>query len=68
MVVVVDGGGMKRPPLEFLCEDSQIKLYVNLNLHHDLVNREEEWNVVYSWFNICKLYLQDTALQTRWKY
>ena len=29
---------MKRPLLQFLGEDSQIKLYMNLNLHHDLVN------------------------------
>ena len=32
------GGGIRRPPLQFLGEDSQIKLYLNLNLHHDLVN------------------------------
>ena len=31
-------GCMSRPPLQFLGEDSQIKLYMNLNLHHDLVN------------------------------
>ena len=35
---VVGGGGMRRPPLKFLGEDSQVKLYMNLNLHHDLVN------------------------------
>ena len=32
------GGGMRRPPSQFLAEDSQIKLYLNMNLHHDLVN------------------------------
>ena len=29
---------MKLPPLQFLGEDSQTKLYMSLNLHHDLVN------------------------------
>ena len=29
------GGGMGRPPLQFLGEDLQIKLYMNLNLHND---------------------------------
>ena len=38
-LLVVGGGGMRRLPLQFLGEDSQIKLYMNLNLHHDLVNR-----------------------------
>ena len=35
-LVVVGGGGMRWPPLQFLGEGSQIKLY--LNLHHDLAN------------------------------
>ena len=32
------GGGIRRPPLQFLGEVSQIKLYMNLYLNHDLVN------------------------------
>ena len=32
------GGGMRRPLSQFLTEDSQIKLYLNMNLHHYLVN------------------------------
>ena len=35
VVVVVDGGGMSRPPLQSFGKGSQIKLY----LHHDLVNK-----------------------------
>ena len=35
-LLVVGGGGMRRLPLQFLGEDSQIKLYMNLNL----VNRQ----------------------------
>ena len=34
--MVVGGGGMRRRPLQFLGY-SQIKLQMNLNLHHDLV-------------------------------
>ena len=37
LVVVLGGGGMSQLPLQFLGEVSQVKLYMNLNLHHDLV-------------------------------
>ena len=34
----VGGGGMKQRLPQFLGEDSQVKLYMNQNLHDDLVN------------------------------
>ena len=36
---------MKHRPLQFLGEDSQIKLYMNQNLHHDLV-KKKSFNII----------------------
>ncbi len=48
VVVVVVDGGMRRPPLQFCGEDSQIKLYMNLDLHYDRVNTKIIWCDEYS--------------------
>ena len=61
---------MSQPPLQFLDEGSQTMIYMNLNLHHDLVNIPKrltltEWGVNISGLVINGLELKSATKRSR---